>query len=410
MSPSLVGDTELRGGLAEGVEEIVPVLFGGFPSGAETQHPVTFAGSEAHGGEDMGRLLASARAGAAGGHGASELVELDDPSAAAVGGAGHEGGHGVPEAWDAFADDPRPGQDCLELFDELVAPCEARLDGGGCGRIRGGEGSGAFAEGGDHGEDSVDVLGTAAPALLLGAAHQEWGKSGRTFEEADTLGATELVGAADDHGAASEGGGGKFADPLRGIAGIGNAVGKAERGEIGPGLEDAGLIVGGHDEDGGDVAVAELVVDPGEIDDAVRGDRNQAGAVPEPAAGGGEDGGMFDGGDEDGSGGVPAEVLDDGVVGFGGTGGPDDFRGLGSEEMGDLFPGFVEGIGNAGAPAVGAGGIGGESFDGVQPCGAGDSRQRMCGVVVEIAHGLIVAEGEFRTKSVFLLRSDGNIR
>ena len=102
--------------------------------------------------------------------------------------------------------------------------------------------------------------------------------------------------------------------------------------------------------------------------------------------------------------------MEGSVVGFGGTGGPHDFGGVTSEEMGDLFPGFVEGIGDAGTPAVGAGRVGREPFDGVQPCGAGDGRQRVCGVVVEIAHGRSVSEGEFRTKSVFLLRSDGNFR
>ena len=109
----------------------------------------------------------------------------------------------------------------------------------------------AQAPGGDHGEDSWDVFGAGAAAVFLFATDQQGMENRRDFHEANADGTAELVSAAGDKIAFAEAGGGKFADPLRRIAGKRNVEFAAEFECFAPELEHAGFVVRGHDRDDG---------------------------------------------------------------------------------------------------------------------------------------------------------------
>ena len=82
--------------------------------------------------------------------------------------------------------------------------------------------------------------------------------------------------------------------------------------------------------------------------------------------------------------GVAREVVEDGVVGFGGSGGEDDVEGAATKMGGDFVAGFGEGDFGAGAEAVRAGWVGGKFFGGGEPGFFRDGGERRSGVVVEI--------------------------
>lgn len=105
----------------------------------------------------------------------------------------------------------------------------------------------AQSPGGDHGEDRRNVFGAGATAVFLFATHEQGTEHRRDLHEADADGTAELVGAAGDKIAFAEAGGGKFADPLRGIAGKRNIEFAAEFDCFAPGLENASFVVCSHD-------------------------------------------------------------------------------------------------------------------------------------------------------------------
>lgn len=238
------GCSGLHGGdLGQGLGKLAPVIFGGFPAAAETQSAPGFSSRKVHGAEDVGRFFAAAGASGPGRDGESELIEFHDPTPAAIG-RGHQRGNGIPEAGLILSNDLNSGEEFGDELFESIAPLQADFPAGW------GELFFAESQCGNGGECAGDVFSSSAPSFLLLSAPQERVEpAGGAFEKTGSLGAAEFMGGTAQEIALSQGGGGHFAEPLDCVAEEWDLEFAAEFEEIGPGLEQAGFVVGGHEGD-----------------------------------------------------------------------------------------------------------------------------------------------------------------
>ncbi len=296
----------------QGGGERIPIFRGGVPVGAKSEGAAHLVEIETHGTEGERRLAFSRAAGCSGGGLEPEASEAGDPAEVSV--VGHDQEGGIPKAF-GLTSRHESARDSGEDFGLEAVPG----GGGGSSEIfREREGR---LEGGDHGGDSGEVFGPSASVPLLGSAGQD-AKVGRlgNHEEADAFCPSEFVGAAGDEAAAAEVGSRELPEPLGGIAVERNPELGAEVADLRPGLEDAGLVVGGHDRDEGGPGCGEHVAEGIGGDGAGAAGGNQLGRGSEKLAGGFEDAGVFDSADEDLRSGVGSgEMGEDGVVGFGGA-------------------------------------------------------------------------------------------
>ena len=212
----------------------------------------------------------------------------------------------------------------------------------------------------------------------------------RDLQEAPTLRPAEFVRGGDDPVRAAEAGSGQLAKPLGGVAEKLRARAAAARGQRGPRLQDAGLIVCGHDGDGGGRGRAGKQF-------FQRGGRNDAGAVnlqphdarlAEAHARRLEHAGML--GRADGDARRWRErarpVREHGVGALGRAGGEHEAGGLAVEQRGELLARDVEADFHAGGGAGRAGGVLPRFVLRAQPRLTRDRRERGGGVVIEVGH------------------------
>ncbi len=146
--------------------------------------------------------------------------------------------------------------------------------------------------------DSREVLGAGATPALLATAPHQWGKRdglrGRD-DGADARGATDLVAGDEERVAAKRRHRQRdLAERLNRIHHQRRAMGTAERGNLGHGLDDAGLVVGGHERDKRRTAIGEKRTEPSEVDDTRFGHRAHRHRLGREAATG-QHAGMFNG-------------------------------------------------------------------------------------------------------------------
>lgn len=182
-------------------------------------------------------------------------------------------------------------------------------------------------------------------------------------EGADAFGSMEFVGGEGDE---VDGMGGdvqgNFSGGLYGVGVEEGLVFMGDLGEFVDGLDGSDDVVGGHDGDESGIG-SERGFEGFGVDEAVLvdGELGDFDALVLEVAAGLQDGGVFDGADDDVG---VLEVLgfegaaQGEVVGFGTAGGKDDFFGEGVDEFGDMSPGLFDGLARFASRGMEAGGIG----------------------------------------------------
>ena len=243
-------------------------------------------------------------------------------------------------------------------------------------------------EGGDHRKDASDVFRAGAPPGFLPAAAQERVKSSaaRSLKKSHASGPAELVRAPADILAFAEALSGLFSDPLRAITKKRHLVLPAERKNLTPGLQDARLVVRGHDCDGTRTACAQVGFQPVQIDNARAPSRDEpvpAGKVVTSAR---QHARMLCRGDPDLR--FVSErlrqVMHHGVVRLRRAGGPDDLERTATEESSQLFSRGIQRILGARSDAVRTRRIPNKLLGRIQPRLPGSGQQRSRRVVIEI--------------------------
>lgn len=339
---------------------------------------------QAHGLEDGGGKHGASGAGGAGGAIDAGEIEADEERFAGATGEGEVEGVGqalVGVAIDnEVRDDPSQGIDKeeAESVAAFVAPVHfiaSELEGSG------------------HADGEGDRFGAGSSAHLLVSAEGAGNHAVAAVEEesTDAEGAMELMGGKgegiDPQVVEADR---DFADSLGGVAVEGD--GGELTAEVGDVLDGAGFVVGELEGDAVDVAGDGVGEDVALGVDAGFDKGDLADRLGSKVAGGFEDGGMFDGGDEEGRAAFGSRPLtievgfagncshgEEGeVVGFGGTAGEEDFVGMGLEQISDGAACGFEGEAGGGAGAVGAGGV----AHGGAGHGFGYFREQGCGAVV----------------------------
>ncbi len=307
----------------------------------------------------MGGLGGAGLAGGAGAEGEAADVESDEEGFGVDAGEGEAGG--VGQAGLGRAVDGGTGEGGEEGLLEAVAK-----GGEGGGAVAGILGGGVEPGGGEAGgvaeaDDAGDVLSAGAALTLMRTAevHGAEGEAAADEEGADAFGAVHLVGGeAEEIDAEGEDIDGDLADGLNGVGVDEGAGGMGEAGELGDGLEDAGLVVGEHEAD-------ECLMGAGVWGEGARerlgrdaagggdGKEGEVDAVVLKGFGRVKDGVVLDGGGDEvragraggaGGGGEREEDAGEGVVvALGAAGGEDDLGGAGVEEGGDGVAGSLDG-------------------------------------------------------------------
>ena len=321
----------------QGIGQRVPVRFGRFPAAAETQHAMRFRRLETHRGEHVRRLLLAGRAGRAGRNREARLVEFRQPASCAA--FGHERGNGVPQTRRIRADDDRAGQFVQKLPLKILAPHAAQD---------------VFAardlffarfQRGEHRHNDRDIFRSGAAAAFLFAADQQRRDVAfvRDFQKTDAARPAEFVRRAAEKIAFAQVPWPAF---CRAIARHRRrtAPGTAADGQrLAPGLDDAGLVVRGHDADEPGPHVGEFQREPVQVNHAVVRDGNEFRAFAEIMLRRFVDARMFDGGNPDLGFRVerPRKMVHDHVVGLGRAARPDDVAGWQPRKCGELFARLV---------------------------------------------------------------------
>ena len=328
---------------------MVDIGFGGGKAEADADAARGGVGVGSHGLEDVAGASVHGGAGAAGT--GFDVGELREPFAAKAGmaehaGSGHTGGFG------SLKNDT--GKLILDFGFEQAA--EVGEVGGAVGLFVGGT-LGGHTEAGDGGH----VFGAAAEALFLSAAPKEGGEgeSASFVEGADAFGAVAFVGGeageVDAEGVEVDW---NFSEGLGHVAEDEGSGGVGEAHDGVKVLENAGFVVGGHDADEGD-GLGQGSVQGVEIEAAagIDGKFGPFGSGLAAIASGHENGGVFCGGGEKPRA-IPEQALHDaehdGVAGFGGAAGEDEFVGVGVDRPGELSAGGVDGGAGASSGRRGA--------------------------------------------------------
>src|SRR5690606_39222709 len=153
----------------------------------------------------------------------------------------------------------------------------------------------AIGQRGDERADAREILGAGAVVVLLraaGEAVRPGDRAGRGGDKTVAARAAEFVGRADHPAGRAGPGGGEFAEPLGGVAKKWRTARVAEGREVGPRLDDAGLVVGGHDDRGARAGI-ERGGERGGGDAAAGAGADGRGAAGEAAGAGGGTAGGF---------------------------------------------------------------------------------------------------------------------
>ena len=364
-------------------EKRIPIGFGGFPAGAVTDGTHSVRGFVTHGREHMRGLFFAGGARGAGGDGEPRFIEADHPLQFAVA-IRHQGGNRVPQARGIDADDAGAGERAQEFAFEIIAPHAAQNV------FTAGNLFFAHFQGGDESGNGRNVFGAGAASAFLFATVEKGNKLAARgdFQETDAAWAAEFMGGAADEIALTQTFRGHFTDELDGIGEEGDLVLATNGESFAPGLDHASFVVGGHARDQSGAGISEFSRQPVEVDDAITGDRNEAGTFAKVMLRGIQHAGMFNGGNPDfaSRAELAGKVMQNGIISFGGPAGPDDVHGVAVEKSGKFFPGIGQGNRGPGAGLMHGGRVATDLLGDMLPGFARLAHDRRGGVIIEVDH------------------------
>uniref|UniRef100_E6QM64 Uncharacterized protein n=1 Tax=mine drainage metagenome TaxID=410659 RepID=E6QM64_9ZZZZ len=242
-------------------------------------------------------------------------------------------------------------------------------------------------------DDGGDVFCSGAATAFVAATDEEGFKrsSATDVERADALGGVHLVSADGEQVTADPGDiDGQLSGGLNGVDVEVDAVFLSDLADGLDGLDDAGFIVGEHNADKAGVGQEGGANGLGIDKSAGQGrDARDLDAASGKALGGGEDGGVFDGGGDEVVAGTE-QAEERGVVALGAAGVEDDFCGMAAQELSEYLACVIDGAAGGLAGLMDRGGV----AEVVDPEGAhgldhlGQQRGGGVGIHVDSAHWL----------------------